>query len=105
MVFLVRSPVLTFLQFFFNFHISDGFYIPFSIYHTATRNMSLDKYLKPSDTDLIELAQINTDTAPQLSKIEELWRAIELPTLRDILSYPAMCPYKKSTTKTRPTAP
>ena len=47
--------------------------------------------------DLIDYAIANTPPE-ELTSIEELWRGMTLPTLRETLTYPAICPSKNSTT-------
>lgn len=59
---------------------------------------TLDSFQKPQG-DLIQIAIENTP--PQhLTKTEELWRTIYIPTLDEIVRYPAICLSKKSTKNT-----
>ena len=46
--------------------------------------------------DLIDYAIANTPPE-ELTSIEELWRGMTLPTLRETLTYPAICDSKKNT--------
>lgn len=56
--------------------------------------LTLDSFQKDQG-DLIQIATDNTPSQP-LTKIEELWRSISIPTLDEIVRYPAICLNKKS---------